>query len=65
MLSLRTLKTTGHSAIFRACKYAIKYNNYVLSAKDGGSVASIGNYSFEFCPWHASHASESLSEKSP
>ena len=48
------VKATSHSAIFRACKYAIKDTDDVLPAKDG--VARIGNYSFEFCNLHASRS---------
>ena len=34
-MTVSTLKATSHSAIFRACKYAIKDIDDVLPAKDG------------------------------
>ena len=50
------LKATSHSAIFRACKYAIKDTERRFTLKRRPAVpVRIGNYSFEFCPLHASH----------
>ena len=55
------VKATSRSAIFRACKYAIKDTDDVLPTEDGRD-AHIGNFSFEFCPLQASHARKSLSQ---
>ena len=53
--TVKDLEATSHSVTLCACMGGIKGTDDVFPQKTS-RIACLGNYSFELCPFYASHA---------